>query len=215
MDTFAVIGLGRFGSRLAIDIYNYGAEVIAVDSDQDIVDKIGDSVSVAICADARNKAVLEKIGVQNCDTVIVAIGSDLGVSALVTMNLKELGIKRIICKASDETNRTILSKLGADKVVIPEHELAHKLSVKLTSHGVMDFIEISDKYGIDEIAVPKEWVGKTIGQIDVRAKYSTNIIAIKNGDTVNVQLTPDTVLEEGFVLLMIGTYDALKRIGNL
>ena len=215
MDTFAVIGLGRFGSRLAIDIYNYGAEVIAVDSDQDIVDKIGDSVSVAICADARNKAVLEKIGVQNCDTVIVAIGSDLGVSALVTMNLKELGIKRIICKASDETNRTILSKLGADKVVIPEHELAHKLSVKLTSHGVMDFIEISDKYGIDEIAVPKKWVGKTIGQIDVRAKYSTNIIAIKNRDTVNVQLTPDTVLEEGFVLLMIGTYGSLKKISSL
>ena len=217
MKSFAVIGLGRFGSRLAVNLYNNGADVIAIDIDGGCVDKIGDSVTQAVVADARDKALLDKLGVDSCDYAVVAIGSNLGVSTLVTMNLCELGVKNIICKASNATHKTILEKLGATKVFIPEHEFADRLALSLISSdkNIMDFIELSDKYAIDETEVPGPWTGKRVGDINIRAKHGVNIIGIRRGDDIDVQITPDTVLDSDAVLILLGTYDALKKVSKL
>ncbi|MBR4767110.1 MAG: TrkA family potassium uptake protein [Clostridia bacterium] len=217
MKSFAVIGLGRFGSRLAVNLYNNGADVIAIDIDGSCVDKIGDSVTQAVVADACDLALLKKLGVDSCDYAIVAIGSNLGVSTLVTMNLSELGIENIICKASNSTHKTILEKLGAKQVFIPEHEFADRLALSLISSdkSIMDFIELSDEYAIDETEVPGPWAGKRVGDINIRAKHGVNIIGIRHGDDIDVQITPDTVLDSDAVLILLGTYDALRKVSKL
>ena len=131
MKSFAVIGLGRFGSRLATSLYESGADVLAIDIHESCVDKIGDNVTQAVAADASDIAILRKLGVDSCDYVIVAVGSNLGVSTLVTMNLTELGVENIICKASNPTHKAILEKLGAKRVFIPEQEFADRLALNL------------------------------------------------------------------------------------
>ncbi len=217
MKTFAVIGLGRFGSRLAANLYENGAEVIAFDIDPVCVDKIGNSVTQAIAGDACDISLLKRFDIGSCDYAIVAIGSNLGVSTLITMNLSELGIENIICKAQNSTHKMILEKIGAKQVFIPEHEFADRLALSLISSdkSIMDYIELSDKYAIDETEVPKQWTGKRVGDINIRAKHGVNIIGIRHGDDVEVEITPDTVLDESAVLILIGSYDALRKISKM
>lgn len=186
MKSFAVIGLGLFGSSVARQLCALGAEVLAIDTNSDLVQQVSGDVTTAAVADARDLEVLRALGAQECDCAVVAIGDDLAVSVLATMNLKELGIPQIICKAHDETHRKVLEKLGADKVVIPEKEVADKLARSLTSHNVLDFIELSNDYGIVEINTPKEWIGKSLKELDVRARLGVNIIAIERNDKVSV-----------------------------
>ena len=217
MKSFAVIGLGRFGSRLAVSLYENGADVLAIDIHDSCVDKIGDSVTQAVVADACDIAMLRKLGVDSCDCVIVAVGSNLGSSTLVTMNLSELGVENIICKASSSTHKTILERLGAKQVFIPEHEFADRLALSLISSNksIMDYIELSDEYAIDETSVPRQWAGKKVGEINIRAKHSVNIIGIRHAGDINVQITPDTVLDGNDILILLGSYDALKKVSKL
>ena len=162
MKSYVVIGLGRFGTEMALKLYNCGEDVMAIDTNEVIIDKLADRVTRAVAADARDIDVLKKLGVESFDRAIVAVGSDLAASALITMNLKTLGVSYILCKAHDDTYREILEKLGADKVIIPEREIADKLSLGLTTAGIMEYIELSDEYGIVEMKTPEPWQGKTI-----------------------------------------------------
>ena len=169
MKSFVVIGLGLLGSSVARQLCALGAEVLAVDTNSDLVQQVSTDVTNAVVADARDQEVLRALGVHECDGAVIAIGDDLAGSVLATMNVKELGVPYIVCKAHDETHRRVLEKLGADKVLIPEKEAADKLARSLTSHNVLDFIELSKDYGIVELPTPKSWVGKNLRELDVRA----------------------------------------------
>lgn len=210
MNSFVVIGLGLFGSSVARQLCALGAEVLAIDIHPELVQQISSDVTSAVVADARDADVLRALGAHECDGAVVAIGDDLAGSVLATMNLKELGVKHIVCKAHDEVHRKVLQKLGADKVVIPEKEVADKLARSLTSHNVLDFIELSSDYGIVEIPAPKSWVGKNLKELDVRAKLGVNIIAIQRHGKVSVSPRAEFLIEKNDILVVLGDYDSLS-----
>ena len=215
MKSFAVIGLGLFGSSVARQLCALGAEVLAIDTNYELVQQLSGDVTTAAVADARDAEVLRALGVQDCDSAVVAIGDDLAGSILATMNLKDLGIRQIICKAHDETPRKVLEKLGADKVVIPEKEVADKLARSLTSHNVLDFIELSSAYGIVEITVRKDWVGKSLKELDVRAKLGVNIIAVERNEKVTVSPRAEFELAKNDILVVLGDYDSLTMMQEI
>ena len=215
MKSFAVIGLGLFGSSVARQLCALGAEVLAIDTNYELVQQLSGDVTTAAVADARDAEVLRALGVQDCDSAVVAIGDDLAGSILATMNLKDLGIRQIICKAHDETHRKVLEKLGADKVVIPEKEVADKLARSLTSHNVLDFIELSSDYGIVEITVRKDWVGKSLKELDARAKLGVNIIAVERNEKVTVSPRAEFELAKNDILVVLGDYDSLTMMQEI
>ena len=214
MKSYIVIGLGRFGAEMAVKLYDCGEEVLAVDTSEPVVDKIADRVTRAVAADARDIDVLKRLGAANFDAAVVAVGSDLAASALITMNLKTLGVPYIMCKAHDDTYREILEKLGADRVIIPEREVADKLALGLTSTGVMEYIELSDQFGIVEMAPPEAWYGKSLRQLELRSRYSLNVIAIRRGDDEALGISPDidAPIDSGCTMVILGSYDVINRL---
>ena len=212
MNSFVVIGLGLFGSSVARQLCALGAEVLAIDTNSELVQQLSGDVTSAVVADARDAEVLRALGAQNCECAVVAIGDDLAGSVLATMNLKELGVEHIVCKAHDEAHRRVLEKLGADKVLIPEKEVAEKLARSLTSHHVMDFIELSRDYGIVELHAPRAWVGRNLKELDVRAKLGVNIIAIERNGKISVSPRAEFEIAKNDILVVLGDYDSLALI---
>ena len=215
MKSYIVIGLGRFGAEVSRRLYEYGCEVLAVDTHEDLVQHISGDVTHAVVADARDKEVLRALGARNFDCAIVAIGGSLADSVLATMNVKELGIPKVVCKAHDETHRQVLLKLGADQVVIPEQENAARLARSLSSNNVLDYIELSADYGIIEVPAPKSWFGKSLKELDIRAKLGVNILAIKRGKEINVSPSAEFRIEEKNILLVLGDTAALEKVQKL
>ena len=215
MKTYVVVGLGRFGAEAAKRLCELGCEVLAIDQNGELVQQISENVTQAVVADVRDKGVLRALGVADFDCAIVAIGGSLGDSVLATMNLKELGVPYVVCKAHDETHRQVLTKLGADMVVIPEQEQAGRLARSLSSPNVLDYIELSDDYGIIEVPAPGKWIGKSLKDLNVRAKLGVNIIAIKQGDVVNVSPGANYEILEGDVMVVLGDTDALNAVQKL
>ena len=215
MKSYFVIGLGRFGTEVARKLYELGCEVLVVDKDSDLVQQISQDVTQAVVADARDKDVLRALGAKNFDCAVVAIGDNLADSVLATMNVKELGIPRVVCKASNETHRQVLLKLGADQVVIPEQEYADRLARSLSSHNVLDYIELSEDYGIIEVPAPKSWVDKSLKELHVRAKLGVNILAVKQGSQINVSPTADYAIGQQDILVVLGDTQALKKVQKL
>ena len=212
MKSYVVIGLGRFGAKMATKLYDCGEEVLAVDLDDQLVDKIADHVTRAVAADARDRDVLEKLGVENFDRAIVAVGSDLAASALITMNLKSLGMSHITCKAHDDTYREILEKLGADRVIIPEWEVADNLALGMTHAGIMEYIELSDEYGIVEMEPRESWIGKTIRSLELRSRYGANVIALRRGDAIRIPPDIDTPIDSADALVILGSYEIIEKL---
>ena len=215
MKSYIVIGLGRFGSRAAKRLCEFGCEVLAIDREPELVQPISNLVTQAVVADARDKEVLRALGAKDFECAIVAIGADLADSVLATMNLKELGVPYIVCKAFDETHRQVLLKLGADRVVIPEQENADRLAKNLSSPNVLDYIELSDEYGIIEIPAPKGWVGKSLKELNVRAKLGVNIIAVEKGRKINVSPAADYRIEAEDIMVVLGDTAALDAVQKL
>ena len=215
MKSYMVIGLGRFGTEVARRLCELGCEVLAMDSRSELVQQLSNEVTHAVVGDARDKEVLRALGASNFDCAIVCIGGSLADSVLATMNLKELGLPKIVCKAHDETHRQVLVKLGADQVVIPEQENAARLARNLSSPNVLDYIELSDEYGIIEVPVPKRWIDKTLIELNVRAKLGVNIIAIERENKINVSPGADYRLLEGDILVVLGDTDALSTVQKL
>jgi trk system potassium uptake protein TrkA len=212
MKSYIVIGLGRFGGEMAVRLYDCGEEVLAVDTNESLIDKIADRVTRAAAADARDIDVLRKLGAGNFDSAVVAVGSDLAASALITMNLKTLGVPYIMCKAHDDTYREILEKLGADRVIIPEREMADKLSLGLTSTGVMEYIELSDEFGIVEMAPPEAWYGKTIRQLDLRNRYGLNVIAMRRDENFGITPDIDVPIDSECTMVILGSYHVINQL---
>lgn len=215
MKSFVIVGLGRFGTQAATRLCQQGCEVLAIDSRSELVQQISDNVTQAVVADARDKDVLRALDVKDFDCGIVAIGDSLADSVLATMNLKELGVPYIVCKAYDETHRQVLKKLGADRVVIPEKENADRLAMSLASANVLDYIELSEDYGIIEVPVPSPWQEKSLIELNVRAKLGVNILAVKRGGHITVSPAADFRLAQGDVLVVLGDTEALEAVQKL
>lgn len=215
MKSYVVIGLGRFGSQCARQLCALGSEVLAIDMSTELVQQVSGEVTSAAVADARDKEVLRALGAHECDCAVVAIGDDLAASVLATMNLKELGIPRIVCKAHDETHRKVLEKLGADQVIIPEKEVADKLTRSLSSHNVLEFIELSNDYGIVEIPAPRSWWGKSLEELNIRARLGVNIIAVEHGGKIAVSPSAGYQVSKDDILVVLGDYDSLAVVQEL
>lgn len=215
MKSYIVIGLGRFGTEVACRLCELGGEVLVMDVKSELVQQLSGSVTHAVVGDARDKEVLRALGVRNFDCAIVAVGDSLADSVLATMNLKELGVQYIVCKAHDETHRQVLVKLGADRVVIPEQENAMRLARSLSNPNVLDYVELSEEYGIIEVPAPRRWQNKTLKELDVRASLGVNIIAIKQGRHINVSPSADYKILPEDVMVILGDSDTLTEIQRL
>jgi len=215
MKTFTVIGLGRFGFALATELYKLGHEVLAVDSDESIVQAIADRVTHAAAGDASDPAVLKALGVRNCDCAIVAAAQDVGKSALITLSLKEMGVPKVVCKAKDATHQRVLERIGADRVIIPEQESGIKLAQGLVRSNVLNFIELSEDYGIVEVDLPAAWCGKTLLELNVRAEYHVNVIAVhQKGLEMTVAPGAQYVFREGDTAVVLGRYEDINRLND-
>ena len=215
MKSYVVIGLGRFGSKVARQLFEQGCEVLAVDNHSELVQQISQDVTHAVVADGQDKEVLKALGIRNMDCAIIAIGGDLAASVLVTMNMKELGVPYVVCKAHDETHRRVLEKLGADRVVIPEKENAARLARGLSSPNVLDYIELSEDYGIIEVPAPKNWCAKTLKELNIRAKLGVNILAVRRNGKINVSPAAEFQIENGDVMVILGDSVALEAVQKL
>ena len=215
MKSYVVIGMGKFGARVATRLCELNCEVLAVDRNSDLIQPLSNLVTQAVVADARDKDVLRALGVKDFDCAIVAIGDNLADSVLATMNLKELGAKYIVCKAADETHRQVLVKLGADKVVIPEQEQADRLAKNLSSPNVLDYIELSEEYGIVELPAPKSWQNKTLKELNVRAKLGVNILAVKQEGRIQVSPAADYCIKPDDIMVVLGDTAALNAVQKL
>lgn len=214
MKNFVVIGLGRFGTAVARELCQLGHQVLVMDTDRELVQNIADHVTHAVVSDGRDPAVLASLGIKDYDCAVVAVGGDVGSSALIAMRLKELGVPKVICKAQSYVHQRLLEKVGADRVVFPEYEMGVKVAQGLAHSNIINFIELSPEYGIVEIDLPHGWAGKTIRDLDVRAKYEVNVIAVRRGQDINVAPGANYILINGDRLMVIGkdaNIDALCR----
>ena len=215
MKSYIVVGLGRFGTQVAKKLYELGCEVLAIDNSNTKVQQLSNDVTHAVVGDARDKEVLRALGAKDFDCAIVAIGDSLADSVLATMNLKELGVSKVVCKASDETHRQVLKKLGADQVVIPEQENADRLAKSLASRNVLDYIELSDDYGIIEVPAPAVWQDKSLIELNIRAKVGVNILAVRRGGEITVSPNAEFRILQGDILVVLGDTAALNAMQKL
>lgn len=212
---FAVIGLGRFGGSVARTLYHMGYEVMGIDSDEELVDDIKDEVTYAVAADAQEEKVLESLGLRNFDVVVVAIGSDIQASILITLYLKEMGVKKVVAKAVNDVHGKVLEKVGADKIVYPERDMGERVAHYLVSSNLLDYIAISDKYSLLEATVPKNLAGKSLKESNLRVKYGVNVVAIKRGDELIVSPAGEERMNPDDVLILIGKTHDLEKFSSL
>jgi len=212
MKNFVVIGLGRFGLCVAKQLTKLGHDVLAVDKDGAVISEIADHVSRAVIGDATDFSVVESLGVNSFDAAIVGAGDNLEASVMTTALLKENGAPYIVAKAKNEMHGKILKKVGADRIVYPEEEIGDRVARQLSNTGIVDMLDLSDDCSVAEIAVPEKWTGKSIRDINVRAKHGVNIIAVRTGETLDVQFSPDLVLEKEHILVLIGDNQAIDKI---
>jgi len=214
MQRVIVIGLGIFGLNIARELYEGGFEVYALDKSKDAVQKAKDFTTKAIVADGTDKDIMELIGVQEDDTVIISFGEDLAASTLITLHLKQLKVKQIIVKAPNEEHKLILEKVGATEVLIPEKEIAGKIARSIISPNVIDYLPLSDDYMIFEMAPPDSFFGKTIGELQLRNKYNIEVIAIRDVLLDRIHMIPQAgfVIKDGEVMVIVGKEADIQRI---
>jgi trk system potassium uptake protein TrkA len=211
--TFAVIGLDRFGSNLAINLQKLGNEVIGIDTDAECVRRIADKITHAAIGDPTDEAVLRTLGVKNADIAIVALTKDIQSGVLVTLMLKEMGMNNVIAECTSEIHGRILTKVGADKVIYPEKDMGERLAKSLSNTDIMDYIDLSDEYSIMEIKVPKSWAGKSLLELNVRAHYNINVIAFRNADgNISVAPDPKMPLMADNTLIVIGSNAGIEQV---
>lgn len=215
MRSYVVVGLGRFGSEVARQLYRCGCEVLAIDVKSELVQQISADVTHAAVADSRDKEVLRMLGVGEFDCAVVAIGDDLAASVLATMNMKELGVPYLVCKAHDDVHRRVLEKLGANRVVIPEQENAARLAKSLSSPNLLDYIELSEDYSIIELPTPKSWEGKNLKELNVRAKLGVNILAVRRDGHMDVSPAAEFTFQSGDIVVVLGDTKALNTVQKL
>ena len=210
--TYAIFGLGRYGTAVARELVENGLEVIAVDIEQRIVNDAAAYLPVCKCADVTDPEVISRLGIGNIDTVIVCMASNLEASVMAVTLCKEVGVKNVIAKCANEMHQKILLRVGADQVVFPENESGIRLAKNLLSSGFIDMISLSRDVSMVEIDVKEEWCGKNLIELNLRKKYGFNIVAIKKGEEVNVNINPEQVLDAETTLIVIANTAKLGKL---
>ena len=211
MKSVLLIGLGNFGKHIALQLNQLGHQVMGVDHNEDRVNDAMDIVTNAQIGDSTNEEFLSTLGIDNYDVCIVAIGGNFQSSLETTYSLKELGAKMVVSRAERDGQAKFLLRNGADEVVYPEKQVAKWAAIRYSSDHILDYIKLDEAHSIFEVAVPKGWIGKSVGEIDIRKKYNINIIGVKQNGKTNVAVTPDTLLFENKTLLVIGEDKALQK----
>ncbi|MET1180979.1 TrkA family potassium uptake protein [Peribacillus simplex] len=212
---YAVIGLGRFGTSVAHRLYTAGQEVLGVDVNEERVENAEMSVTHAIMADTTDEDTLRSIGIRNFDCVIVAIGNDMQSSILTTLLLKELGVDKVIAKALNKNHGQVLTKVGADWVIYPERDMGERVANQLLSPNMLNYIELSKEYNIEEIILPMSMKGKSLRELDLRAKYNISVIAIVSNGEIIIAPSPDQDIHENDMLLVVGNKKDLAVFANI
>jgi trk system potassium uptake protein TrkA len=210
----AVIGLGKFGRSCAIRLSQLGFDVLAIDEKQENIDAIKDDVALAVIADSTNPEELEAVGIKNCDTVVLTIGAEIEHSVLSAAVLKEMGVHHLVARASSELHGKLLTRIGAEQVVFPEHDMAIRLANRLSLSSIYDFLESSPDYDILEVPIPRDAAGKTLRDLDYRAKYEINVVGIRRGSEILVTLHSDDILQTGDRLIVLGSVANLHRFAS-
>lgn len=211
--TYAVFGLGRYGRAVATELVKSGAEVIAVDSDADVVNELAMEIPVCKCADITDPEVFDQLDIADADVVIICMANNLEATVMAITLCKEAGVGTIIAKCIDEMHEKIFARVGADKVLFPERESGKRLARNLLSSGFMDIFELSKDVSMVEIPVKPDWIGKNLIELNLRKKYSANVVALLNGDQVISNIDPEMPLSQGMRLIVIaqtGKLDKLK-----
>jgi len=211
MKSILLIGIGRFGKHIAMDLHRLNHQVMVVDDNEDRINELLPYVTNAQIGDSTNRDFLESLGVNNFDVCFVAIGKDFQSSLETTCTLKELGAKLVVSRAASDVHAKFLLRNGADEVIYPEKQIAKWASIRYSSDHILDYIELDESHAIFEVSVPNAWLGRSILQLDVRRKYDINIMGIKQGGRMNVSVSPDTLLTEDITLLVLGEYKALQK----
>jgi trk system potassium uptake protein TrkA len=214
MRRVVVIGLGIFGFNIAKDLYENGIEVIAIDKNKEVIQKIRDFSTKAVLADGTDKEVIDSIGMQEDDVAIISFGEDLAASTLITLHLKEMKVKHIIVKAPNEDHKHVLEKVGATEVIIPEKAMADKVARSLISPNVLDYIPLSEDYTVCEMVPPTGFMGKSIGELHLRSKYHIEVIAVREilPDRLTMVPRADFVVKDSDVLVVIGKEGDIQKI---
>ena len=209
---FVIIGLGRFGSSVAKTLYALGHDVLAIDSNEDLVQQISDSVTHAVQMDATDENALRTLGLRNFDVAVVTIGANIQASVMATLLVKDMGIKYIIAKGNSDLHAKVLYKIGADRVILPEKDMGVRVAHNLVSSSILDYIELSPDYSIIEIESPKEWYGKSMKELSLRSKYGINVMAIKRNNEVNISPDADDVINKDDIVVAIGSAEDLTKL---
>jgi trk system potassium uptake protein TrkA len=214
MKRVVVIGLGIFGSQLARQLYEKGIDVIAIDKNKDVVQRIKDHSTKAVLADATDKEVLESIGIDAEATVVISFGEDLSASTLLTLYLKEMKVKEIIVKVPNEDYKRILLKVGASEAIIPEREIANKVARSIISPNVLEYLPISEDYTIVELAPPSSFIGKSLAELDLRKQFQLQVIAIRDVLLEKIQMVPraSSIIKDSDVLVIIGREEDIAKL---
>lgn len=210
--SYAVFGLGRYGLAVAKELVNNGAEVLAVDVDESIVNSAISDIPFCKCADVTDAETIKQLGIANMDVVIIAMANNLEASVMSAMLCKEVGVKSVIAKCANEVHRKILSKVGVDKVVFPESESGTRLAKNLLSSGFIDIIELSNDVSLIELEVKPEWVGKTLVELNLRKKYALNVIAIRQANNLEINIDPTMQLNKDMQLVVIVNASKLDKL---
>ena len=211
MKNILLIGLGRFGKHIALQLNKLGHEVMAVDINEERVNESLPIVTNAQIGDSTNTEFLRSLGIGNFDVCIVTIGGNFQNSLETTSLLKELGAKLVVSRAERDVQAKFLLRNGADEVVYPEKQVANWAAIRYTADHIRDYIEVGEAHAIFEVEVPKGWIGKTVGELDIRRKYSINIMATKENGKINMAVSPETVLTDNITLLVLGAYKELQK----
>ncbi len=213
--TFAIIGLDRFGYNLAINLQKTGHEVIGVDADAEKVRRVADLITHAAIGDPTDEEVLRTLGIRNADVAVVALTENIQSGVLVTLMLKEMGMNQVIAEATSEIHGRILTKVGADRIIYPEKDMAEKLARSLGETNIVDYIDLSDEYSIMELHTPRAWAGKSLRELNVRAKYNITVIACRDANgALNLSPAPDAPLEANGALVVIGRDEQIEELAQ-
>ena len=210
--TYAVFGLGRYGKAVAKELVENGMEVLAVDSDMKIVNDAAAYLPVCKCADVTDPEVISRLGIGNIDTVIVCMASNLEASVMAVTLCKEAGVRTVIAKSANEMHQKILRRIGAEQVVLPENESGIRLAKNLLCSGFIDMISLSKDVSMLEVDVKPEWVGKNLIELNLRKRYDINVVAMKKGGTVHVNINPEQPLDGDATLIVIANTEKLRRL---
>ena len=210
--TYAVFGLGRYGEAVAKELVAHGMDVIAVDADERIVNAVADELPICKCADITDPDVIRQLAIANVDVVIIAMANNLEASVMAVTLCKEVGVETVIAKCANEMHQKILTRVGADKVVFPENESGIRLARNLLSSGFVDMVSLAKNVSMIELDVKSEWVGKNLIELNLRKKYSINVVALRKGDMVSVDIDPHAALQEEDKLIVIANTERLSKL---